>query len=196
MPSAARVRATTTRRATWLGVADAGAFGGDEVVGLVGGLEADGVVEDVGELLEEGGELAQAGLPLGAVFHERCAGGESGVDGDERGVGGLFGEVGGGVFFFGADLLLGLDLEEAVEGAAVAAVGGVPERVRERGGVVGERQRNGGEGGVAMVPWVLSWASVAEADLDVGGCGGGTRCSSVRAPNCADMLTEVTSETA
>ena len=55
------------------GRADAGAFGGDEVVGLVRGLQADGVVEDVGVLLEEAGELAQAVLPLGLVLHQRGA---------------------------------------------------------------------------------------------------------------------------
>ena len=67
MPSAARVRATMTRRATWLGVATLRALGGDEVVGLGGGLELDLVGEDVGILREEAGEFAQALLPGGAV---------------------------------------------------------------------------------------------------------------------------------
>ena len=47
------------------GGGDVGAFGGDEVVGFGGGLEADVIEEDVGELLEEAGEVAEAGLPGG-----------------------------------------------------------------------------------------------------------------------------------
>ncbi len=49
----------------------AGALRGDEVVGLGGGAHADGVDEDVGELLEDVGDLAEAGLPGGAVDVER-----------------------------------------------------------------------------------------------------------------------------
>ncbi len=81
----------------------------------------------------------------------------------------LFGEVGGGVFFLGADLLLGFDLEEAVEGAAVAAVGGEPEAAREGFAVVGEGQRDGGEGGVAMGAVGVVLGFVAEPDLHIGG---------------------------
>ena len=67
MPSAARVRATMTRRATWLGVATRGAFGGDEVVGLGGGFERDVVVEDVGVLLEESRRARGGGSPRRCV---------------------------------------------------------------------------------------------------------------------------------
>ena len=158
MPSAARVRATMTRRATWLGVATRAPCGGDEVVGLGGGGHADGVEEDVGELLEEAGELAEAVLPGGPVDDERRARGA----GWRWAVGlvGLGAEVGGGVLFLGADLLVGLDLEVAVDGSAVAAVGGVPEAAGDGGAVVGE-----GEGMVVRAelrwsPWVLSSAGV------------------------------------
>ena len=107
------------------GRGDAGALGGDEVVGLGRGLERGGVGEDVGELGEEGGELAEARLPRGADLASLASSGGLGGRTDLRGW--LGGEVGGGVFFLGADLLLGLDFEIAVEGAGVAAVGGEPE---------------------------------------------------------------------
>ena len=86
-------------------------------------------------------------------------------------------EVGGGVFFLGADLLLGLDLEVAVERAAVAAVGGVPERARDGVAVVGEGERHGGERAVAVVAVGVVLGGAAEADLDVDRCGGGCRWS-------------------
>ena len=50
-----------------VGGGDAGALGGDEVVGLVGGREVDAAEEDVGVLLEEAGELTQACLPRGLI---------------------------------------------------------------------------------------------------------------------------------
>ncbi len=152
-----------------VGGADAGAVGGDKVVGFVRGLEADGVVEDVRELFEEAGKLAQAGFPLGAVLHDGRARGELCVFGNDGVRGRFFGEVVGGVLFPGADLLLGFDLEEAIEGAAVATVGGVPEAVGESFAIVGEGQRDGGEGGVAMVAVGVVLLLVAEPDLDVGG---------------------------
>ncbi len=55
------------------GSGDLGALGGDEVVGFGGGFERDVVEEDVGVLLEEAGELAQAVLPGGAVDDEMRA---------------------------------------------------------------------------------------------------------------------------
>ncbi len=144
------------------GCGDLCAFGGDEVVGLGGGLEGDVVEEDVGVLLEEAGEFAQAVLPGGAVDDQ---------DGRwrEHGCCGFFaGEVGRAVFFLGADLLLGLDLQVAVEGLAVAAVGGEPEAAGEGVAVVGEGERDGGEGAVAMVAVGVVFGGGAEADLNVG----------------------------
>jgi len=72
-------------------------------------------------LLEEAGEFADAVLPGGAVDDQRgrrrkqlCRW--------------LFGgEVWGTILLFGANLLLGLDLQEAVERLGIAAVGGEPE---------------------------------------------------------------------
>ena len=117
-----------------------------------------------GNCLKMRGELAQAVLPGGAVDDE---GGRR----EARTCGWLgfvAGEVGGGVFFLGADLLLGLDLEVAVERFAVAAVGGEPEAARDGGAVVGEGQRDGGEGAVAMVAVGVVLGGRAEADLDIG----------------------------
>ncbi len=78
-----------------------------------------------GYCLKMAGELAQAVLPGGAVDDE------SGRWREQVGYGLFAGEVGGGVFFLGADLLLGLDLQVAVERFAVAAVGGEPEAAGE-----------------------------------------------------------------
>jgi len=69
IPSAARVRATMTSRATWLGVATF-APRRRRSSRSRGGLERDVVEEDVGVLLEEAGEFAQAILPGGAVDHQ------------------------------------------------------------------------------------------------------------------------------
>ena len=79
------------------GSGDAGAFGGDEVIGFGGGGEADGVEEDVGKLQEGGGDLAEAGLPGGGIDGERRRGREDG--GGAVGVVGLGAEVSGDVLF-------------------------------------------------------------------------------------------------
>ena len=154
----------------------AGALRGDEVVGLGGGAHADGVDEDVGELLEEIGDLAEAGLPGGAVDVEGRRCGKDGAG--AAGLGGFGAEVAGDVFFLGADLLLGFDFEEAVECPAVTAVGGVPEAAGESGAVVGDGERDTGEGGVAVVAVGVVLGGGADADLDVGhaaaGFGGGS----------------------
>ena len=145
------------------GCGDFSSFRGDEVVGLGGGLKGDVVEEDLGILLEDAGELAKAILPGVAVDDENRRG-------REQIIGRLvfIGEVCGTVLFFGADLLLGLHLEVAVEGFGVAAVGGEPEAASEGGSVVGQGERDGGECAVAMVAVgvVLGWG--AEANLDVG----------------------------
>ena len=123
------------------------------------------------------------------------------VDGEGRGggeevVGGLLGgEVGGDVFLLGADLLLGFDFEEGIEGASVASVGGEPEGVER---AVGSSVRGSGTVDKAEVrwsPWVLSRAGVPRR----------TWTSAVRvwdwlevvmAPNWADMERLVASATA
>ena len=148
-----------------VGGGDACSFRGDEVVGLGGGLHSDGVVEDVGVLLEERGEIAEAVGPCGLGFLgqiERRAGGKEGFDGA------LDGEVGRGVLLLGANLLVGLDLEIGVESAGIAAVGGEPEGAGEGGAVVGEGEGDGGEGGVAVVAVGIVFGGGADADLDVG----------------------------
>lgn len=148
------------------GGGDACAFGGDEVVGLAGGLEGDVVEEDIGELLEGAGEIAEAGFPGGLVDGKGWRGWEE--IGFGNAVAGFDGEVAGGVFFFGSDLLLGFDFEEAVEGFGVAAIGGEPEAAGEGGAVVGEGEGDGGECGVAVVAVGVVLVGAAEADLDVG----------------------------
>ncbi len=104
-----------------IGSRDLCTFGGDEVVGFGGGFERYVVEEDVRVLLEDGGEFAKAPLPGVAVDDQGWRGGKQLCRGF------FAGEVGGGIFFFGTDLLLGFDFEVAVERAAVAAVGGEPE---------------------------------------------------------------------
>ncbi len=52
---------------------NARAFAVDEIIGLVGDVHGNGVVEDAGILLEDGGEIAQARLPGSAVDLERPA---------------------------------------------------------------------------------------------------------------------------
>ena len=118
-----------------------------------------------GYCLKRAGEVAEAVGPdgfCGFVEVERGAGGE------ELPGGGLDGEVSRGVFLPGADLLVGLDLEVAVEGAGVAAVGGVPEGPGEGFAVVGEGEGDGGEGGVAVVAVGVVFGGGADPDLDVG----------------------------
>ena len=113
-------------------------------------------------MLEDAGELAQAVLPGSAVDDQSRRW-------REHGGCGLFArEVGGGIFFFGANLLLGLDLQVAVERFGVAAVGGEPEAAREGVAVVGEGERDGREGAVAMVAVGVVFGGGAEADLHVG----------------------------
>ncbi len=112
-------------------------------------------------------------LPGGAVDVERGRWGKDG--GGAAGLGGLGAEVAGDVFFLGADLLLGLDFEVAVEGSAVAAVGGVPEAAGEGGAVVGDGERDGGEGGVAVVAVGVVLGGRADADLDVSHAAAGCR---------------------
>ncbi len=63
-----------TSRATWLGGSDFSAVGGDEVVGLGGGLKGDVVEEDVRILFEDAGELAEAILPGVAVDDQGWSG--------------------------------------------------------------------------------------------------------------------------
>jgi len=78
------------------GIGGVGAFGGDEVVGLIDRLEGDLVGEDVRELGEEAGDFAQTLLPGGAVDDQRRRGRkQAGLEAD---LGRLGGEVGGIVF--------------------------------------------------------------------------------------------------
>ena len=103
------------------------------------GLQRDHVVVDGGVLAENRADLAQALLPRGAVEVQRRGRRQQIVTG-------LFaGEVGRGVFFLGADLLLGLHLLECIERVAIAAVGGIPERALNGHAVIRKRQREGGE---------------------------------------------------
>ena len=108
------------------------ALGGDEVVGLVGRLKLDLVGKYVGKLREELGDFAQALLPRSAIDDQRRRRGK------QVRLWLFHAEVGRGVFLFGAHLLLGLDLEVAVERAGIAAIGGVPERARDGVAVVGQ----------------------------------------------------------
>ena len=126
------------------------------------GLENRHVVKDVRITAEDGGDLAQARLPCGAVDGERRCRGQDFC------LGVLGGEVGGGVFLFGADLLLGLHLFERVESLAVAAVRGEPQAALDGGAVVGERQRDSGERAVAVRVMRVVERGRAEPYLDIG----------------------------
>ena len=132
------------------GSGDAGAIGRDKVVGFIGGLQADRVVEDVGKLLELAGDLAQTLLPRGFILHQRGAGREFGVYRNQRLDGRFLGEVRRGILFLGADLLLGLDLQITVKRTSIATIGGEPEAARDSFGIVVERKLHGGQGAVAM----------------------------------------------
>ena len=141
---------------------DARALGGGEVVGLILHGEQDEVAIDVGVVAEDARNGADALFPCGAV------------DGDGRrrlGDGDLWwlgGEVGRGVFFFGADLGFGLDAQVVVDGVAVAAVGGDPERTGEGLAVVDDGQLDGVDCGAAMVAVGVVELGRTDADLDVG----------------------------
>jgi len=139
----------------------AAAFGGDEVVGLIGDLELHHIAEDVGILSEDVGELSDALLPRSAVDFE------FGRSNELRGLGLFAREIGRGIFFLRTDLLLGFDFQVAIEGAGVASVGGVPEGAGDGFGIIRERERHAGEGAVAMIAVGVVLCGAAEADLNI-----------------------------
>ena len=104
-------------------------------------------------------------------------------------------EVGRLVFFLGAHLLLGFDLQVAVKRARIAAVGGVPERARNGVAVVGEGKRHGGQRAVAVVAVGVVLGRGAQADLHVDQADSGFRCELVMAPYSAVMPTILASDT-
>ncbi len=93
---------------------------------------------------------------------------ERGRGGHDVGLGGLLAEVGGDVFFLGADLGLGFDAEQGVERLAVAAIGGEPELAGDGVAIVSERKADRGERAVAVVAVGIVLVGSAEAHLHVG----------------------------
>jgi len=137
-------------------------------------------------LLEEAGEFAQAILPGGAVDHQ--AGGEEAAQSR------LFREKSGSRLFFGANLLLGLDLHVAIERLGVAAVGSEP-------GTAGKASPSSVRGSGTVVRALLRWSPCvlssarAETNLHVGDAAAAL-VHAVMAPNCAAMAMRSLSETA
>lgn len=80
---------------------------------------------------------------------------------------GFLGEVGRFVFFFGLDCFVGLDAKEGGGGLLVFAVGELPEDTVDGDGVVVERQRAGGDAGMAAFTVSIVESGSADAHDNV-----------------------------
>ena len=163
MPSAARVRATMTSRATWLGVATLVPSEETKYSVSVAACTVT-VSKKMSGYCRKRTERSRRRLSQAALSTGKGGGG-----GEHGGCRLLGGEVGGAVFFLGAHLLLGLHLQEAVERLGVAAIGGEPEAALDGVAVVGKGQRDGRQGAGAMVAVGVVLFGGADAELNVGG---------------------------
>src|ERR1019366_1489073 len=112
-------------------------------------------------------ELTDAALPLGLILHQLRTRRELWIDRHQRVSRSLPGEVGRRIFFLGADLLLRLDLQKAVQRAAITAIRRVPKAAGEGHAIIRERQRHGGERAVAMRAVGVVLGLAAQANLHV-----------------------------